>query len=316
MLGALDFALRIAFFAIAPFMVIAILRVAPIWGAVINTLLVLGIFYTGERVRSLAGKSRVLGLITRRHLAIEAHYRDNPPKPFVYYLFFPLLMPYWLIKRSALREFMLFRGYNLIALTVIAVNATIQYIAVWRPIGLGYYMGSIIGVLLIEAVVVLVVLMPTATTFISYSLAGKRKRLTALTAIGLASAALGIVVYVTQPPPVTRMERGRVAERTKGDKQAARAAVDAGLARAADAIAAGESREQALAAAREALGEFYKGREVQVFELVVAGDPPSLLLGAPATDKYPPVWRARDPGGRELTAAELPRELSERMARP
>ncbi len=71
--------------------------------ALVNIVLALGAFFFGEllqeRRRSAAGSGRVL----RRQLAFEAYYRTQPPKPFLYYVFYPFLFPYWLVVREARR---------------------------------------------------------------------------------------------------------------------------------------------------------------------------------------------------------------------
>ena len=54
----------------------------------------------------------------------ERFYRENPPKPFVYYLFYPLLLPYWLLNRTARRELLLYRGLTVVGFFMLEVQPT------------------------------------------------------------------------------------------------------------------------------------------------------------------------------------------------
>src|SRR5437870_746305 len=114
-LAVFDFALRLAFFALAPAMIVAIWFMIPITGALVNIALALVVFFAGEWVRGLSDKHGFVGKILKRQLAFEEYYRSRKPRPFAYYVFYPLLFPYWLLNKEARREFLLFKGYTILS---------------------------------------------------------------------------------------------------------------------------------------------------------------------------------------------------------
>ena len=100
-LSAADFALRLGFFALAPFVIVRVAELFPVRGALIDMGLALSVFIAGEAARSAASRHRAIQWVLSEALAFESYYRERPPRPFAYYLFYPLLFPYWLSNRSA-----------------------------------------------------------------------------------------------------------------------------------------------------------------------------------------------------------------------
>ena len=109
----LEYVLRLAFFAFVPFMVVLLAMLVPMGAAIANMVLALGAFFFGEVLVGAAEKRPWLKRVLRRQLAFEAYYREHPPRPFLYYVFYPFLLPYWLVVAPARREFLLFKGYTL-----------------------------------------------------------------------------------------------------------------------------------------------------------------------------------------------------------
>jgi len=105
-----DFVLRLLFFAGAPWLILYLALAYPLTGALINV----ARRAPGLLHRSLGQPNRralpLVGRLLRRQLAFETYYRKRPPRPFLYYVFYPLLFPYWLINREARSEFLLFKG--------------------------------------------------------------------------------------------------------------------------------------------------------------------------------------------------------------
>src|SRR3954453_20726915 len=99
MLGVLEYALRLAFFVTVPWILVVIAQLVPMTAALANMLLALFAFFFGEVVRRRIEKTSWLPRMLRRQLDFEAYYKEHPPKPFVYYLFYPLLFPYWIAVR-------------------------------------------------------------------------------------------------------------------------------------------------------------------------------------------------------------------------
>ncbi len=115
--AALDFVLRLAFFAAAPFVLVLVAALFPVSGALIQIGVGLGAFFAGEALRRVAARSRLVEKALSSQLAFEAHYRAHPPRPFLYYVFYPLLVSV-LARGGATprREFLLFKGYTLVEL--------------------------------------------------------------------------------------------------------------------------------------------------------------------------------------------------------
>src|SRR5947209_7593381 len=94
MLRVLDFVVRLAFFATVPFLATVVAAFFPMTGVLVNIALTLVVFAFAEVVRERAGKSRLLQKALARRFAFEAYYKENPPRAFLFYVFYPLLLPY------------------------------------------------------------------------------------------------------------------------------------------------------------------------------------------------------------------------------
>jgi hypothetical protein len=94
--GVLDFLVRLAFFAAAPFVLVLVASLFPVTGALVQICLGLVAFLAGEALRRVSQKSKLVSKALSSQLAFEAHYRAHRPRPFLYYVFYPLLFPYWL----------------------------------------------------------------------------------------------------------------------------------------------------------------------------------------------------------------------------
>ncbi len=68
-----------------------------------------------------------------RRLAFEAYYRENPPQPFLFYVFYPLLLPYVLYRGVTRRELLLYRGFTLPGALILVGAAVYDYWAHWQP---------------------------------------------------------------------------------------------------------------------------------------------------------------------------------------
>ena len=111
--SVLDFVMRLVYFAAAPFLVVFAAALFPVSGAVLQLALALGVFFLAESVRGLAARSRAVRYVVSGQLEFEEFYRAHPPRPFLYYVFYPLLFPYWLVVRDARREFWIYKGYSI-----------------------------------------------------------------------------------------------------------------------------------------------------------------------------------------------------------
>src|ERR1700753_327368 len=118
-LSLADFIARLAFFALAPFVIVLAAELFPVRGALIDVGLAMSVFLLGEAPRKFASRFRLLGLVLKEAFAFEVYYRERRPRPFLYYLAYPLLFPYWLFNREAREEFLMFRGYTLYSFLVL-----------------------------------------------------------------------------------------------------------------------------------------------------------------------------------------------------
>jgi hypothetical protein len=318
-LSAADFLLRLFFFATAPVLIVRIAEWFPVRGALIDVGLALGVFTAGEAARRLASRWRPAKWFLSEALAFETYYREQPPRPFAYYLFYPFLFPYWLWNARARREFLMFRGYTVGSFLILIGSLALQYVEYWRPeLTFRQFLWSVALTLLGETVLVLSLLMPIATTVVWYHSSFRRGRLFALLGVGLVSAAISLgVVMRKRDPIVSYSTRDRVRLRTKAFPEKAHQTLLA-AARAATLEATkgegldgdGKIEGPPLDLAREKLEPFYKHDEAYAFDLW--GTPrkkPRIVVFyvEGRTSSKPPIWVAVRSNGTEIaTLAELP----------
>jgi hypothetical protein len=320
-LETLEYALRLVFFAAVPFAIVLLAALVPMTAALVNIVLALGAFFYGEVLRKHAQKRGWLGAVLRRQLAFEEYYRERPPKPFLYYLAYPLLFPYWLAVREARREFWLFKGYTIVTFLVAAVAGVYRYFAVYQPeIGLKVFLQSFGIGLVIEALAVITFLMPIATTVVALHKKAQHGRLIALLVVGLLSAAVAVGILARRHRTFPSIEtRQRVAKRTFARLKVAESVADDAL-RAAwrerrkknyERESDGTVEGAPLDVAREKLGAFYRPDEAAAFELwtTARGDKhPMMILYAEGPRRGKPVFRAMRADGTIVERAkELPK---------
>src|SRR5262249_21149323 len=144
-----------------------------------------------------------LAWLLSRELALEAYYRARRPRPFLYYVFYPLLFPYWLINREARTEFVLFKGFTVGSFVVLIGSVTADYFVHWRPeLRLRDYMPVLALTIGVEWLLVLALLMPIATTVVGFHATMRRGRLVALLLIGLFSTALATARLLRRRDPI------------------------------------------------------------------------------------------------------------------
>ncbi len=319
-LSQLDFSLRLGFFALAPVGIVRAASLFPMMGALLNVGLALVVFLARETIRSRIERWPWLHWVLGRELRLEAHYRAHPPRPFLYYVLYPLLFPYWLVDAGARREFLLFKGYTLTSILILVGSVVVQYFVYWQPeLGLRAYLPVVGITLAIELVFVLALLMPIATTIIGLHQALHRKHLLVLLVVGLASTTWAMARLLRRRDAiVSYATRERVLLRTKSEPQIARGAeLDALRAgwrhwRALPDAMEGDGKVQGevLDAAHEALEQFYKHDEAFAFDLWASPqrDPQMLVLYFEARRKRAPIWLGLTKGGDEVRDPDkLPR---------
>jgi hypothetical protein len=318
-LSAADFVLRLVFFASAPVAIVFAAELFPIRGAIIDVGLALGLFIAGEAVQGWASKTRVVRWFLREALAFEAYYRSRPPRPFVYYLAYPILFPYWIFNRDARQEFLLFRGYTLGGLLILLVSLGWQYWSSWAPeLSIPQYIPYVLLTLVVESLLALALLMPIATTVVWYHSSFRRARLVVVLLAGLISTSIVFYRVMSRRSPIVSFAtRERVALRTQASQRkahrallksvrAARKAMEKSTPVEGDGAVMGVPLEQASST----LEEFYKHDEAYAFSLWASPRrrPNVLVLYFEARRKQRPIWVAIGGDGTEIrTPSQLPR---------
>ena len=314
-----DFISRLVFFSLAPVAIVFAAELFPVRGALIDVGLALGLFLAGEAVQGWASKTRLVRSLLREALAFEAYYRSRPPRTFVYYLAYPLLLPYWVFNRDARREFLLFRGYTLGGLLILLVSLVWQYVSSWAPeLSLRQYVPYVLLTLVVESLLALALLMPIATTVVWYHSSFRRRRLVLVLLAGLISTSVVFYRVMSRRSPIVSFAtRERVALRTQASKRKAHRALLKAV-RAAnknmakspsvegDGMVMGTPLEQASAS----LEDFYKHDEAYAFSLWASPRrrPNVLVLYFEARRKRRPIWVAIRGDGTEIrTPSQLPK---------
>ena len=323
-----DFAARLLFFAVAPFVVVFAAELFPVTGAVAQIALALVAFFAGEAVRRLAARSRVAANVLSSQLAFEAYYRAHPPRPFLYYVFYPFLFPYWLVRPEARREFLLYKGYTLASFGLLLALQVVQYLRAFPPeLGVRQFLPLAIGAFAVETVVVLAFLMPIVTTVVHFHRLGAQRRLIALLVVGLASIGFAAFrIELRRDPIVSYATRARVRMRTQAGPHAALQAQQNALRAAwralphdrADVDRDGKVEGTVLDATHEALSPFYKSDEAAAFDLWFTRKGKSALMVVyfEARQKNAPIWLAMDQSGAFVhDIGKLPRGAFDAMWR-
>lgn len=324
-----DFLLRLTFFASAPAAIVFIAALFPVRGALIDVLLALGVFALGE-AQSRFLRFRWLNWLLSEAVAFEAYYRKHPPRAFLYYVFYPILFPYWLANPEARREFLVFRGYTLGGFAILVGTLVWQYFTLWKPeLGLRQYLPSVLVTLTVEMWLALSLLMPIATTVVLYHTSKRRRQLLTILTVGIVSASLTLAYLQTRRDPVVSYAtRERVIHRTRQSRgKAQKALLSAAWAARKQLILAaklershiegdGKVTGEPLERARDALGHFYKRDESFAFD-VWASDrrhPKVVVVYFERGSNRPAIWLAVDERGRQIVdRARLPKRVFSAM---
>jgi hypothetical protein len=295
-----EFFLRLAFFAAVPRVLVRLAELYPVTGALVQIAISIGVLFAGEAAKTLASKSRIASIVLKKQLKFDAYYAERPPGAFLYYVFYPLFAPYWLFNPEARQELLLYKGYTLGSIAILLVSLGVQYATMFPPeLGLDAFLPIAGKTLAIETVVVLCIVMPMATTFVTYH---KRNRwaLVPIVIAGVVSASSALAqIHARRDPVVSYATRARLLDRTAAAPAKAEAAEEKAL-RAAWAILAKRDDEvdsdgkvtgdDALVAAHEALATFYRNDEAHAFDLWRRKIGKETLLVV-----YFETWRGRQP---------------------
>ncbi len=316
-LSLADFVARLAFFALAPFAIVLAAELFPVRGALIDVGLALFVFILGEAPRRSAARFKPLSYLLRQALAFEDYYRVRKPRPFAYYVAYPLLFPYWLWNREARKEFLVFRGYTVGSFVILLASLAWQFYSAWLPeLGFRAFLPAVLISLAVETLLMLSLLMPIATTVVWYHSSFRRQRLLVMLLVGALATGFTLVrVLNRRDPIVSFLTRERVRLRTAAQRRIAhhalRAAVEVAwrdLVRVRGVQGDGKVQGRALEDARAALERFYKHDEAFAFDLWASprSHPHVLVLYAQSRRKTPPIWVALKDGGEVRRPDALP----------
>jgi hypothetical protein len=319
-----DFVLRVAFFALAPWVFLFFSLLVPVGAILVNLALTLAVFLVAEAYRGHIRRGSIVHKVLRRHLALSDYYRRRPPRPFVYYLVYPLLAPYWLIAKDARIEFRLFRRFLFANAALLVVFRLVEYQHLWSPeIGWEPFLRASALILVFQLAFIVAFIVPVMVTVVDAKLHKKRRRLTMYAAVLAISGALCVVAHALQPPgvmtpaPVCARMRDRSEAAPERARDVQRAAVEA----AYEQLPEGKRTKRKtgeeitgppLDRAREALGAFYRGQEVDCFRVFAVEDEGAevLVLRGDSKRKAGAVWMAlkaeRQTTRVLLDAADLP----------
>jgi hypothetical protein len=310
----LDFSQRLAFFAVVPFLATFVATLFPMTGVLLNCALTLVVFAFAESLRERAQQSRLLQRAMARRLAFEAYYRENPPHPFLFYVFYPLLLPYVLYRAVTRRELLLYRGFTGPGVLILVGAAVFDYWMHWQPeLGLAHFLPVWVALFLVQTLAMFVFLLPVATTVVK--LHSERRLVELWVLLGVAaisvSVAVGLLLH-RHGHVVSWVTTHRVELRSKALPELAHTAqleaLRAVRANAAELTAstdeAGWVEGDAAERAEAELGTFYKADEAYAFSLhaLPVAAPEVLVLQCWIVGGGPPVWRAiKRSTGQEIT---------------
>ncbi|HEX7481599.1 MAG TPA: hypothetical protein VF331_27590 [Polyangiales bacterium] len=318
--AVLDFLLRAAFFALAPFGLVFVALLFPVTGAIVQIGLALATFFAGEAVRRLAGRSKLAAALLSSQLQFEAYYRAHPVRPFLYYVAYPLLFPYWLTVQAARREFLLYKGYTLLSFALMLLSLGYQYFSLFPPeLGFRQFLPIAAGSLAAEAAVVLMFLLPIVTSAMHFHQQRAPRRLAVLLLVGLVSVgAAAVRLERRRDPIVSFATRTRVRLRSAAKPWTAQAAQAKALRAAWAALSKekddidtdGKVQDEALEAAHTALVGFYRNDEAHSFDLwyTRTAGRAIMVLYFEARRGHPPIWLAMERRGKTThDVQQLPR---------
>jgi hypothetical protein len=310
---ALDFLLRLAFFATVPFLATFVAAFFPMTGVVVNIAVTLVVFAFAEALRERSERSRILKRVMARRFAFEAYYKENPPRPFLFYVLYPLLLPYVLARPVTRRELLLYRGFTGGGLAILVGGAVFDFYWHWLPeLAFGEFIKVWVALFIIQTLAMFVFLLPVSTTVVK--LHSERRLAELWVLLGAAAISVGLAVGVLvhkRGHIVSWVTSHRVMLRTKAAPDAAHAAqlkaLHGVLENYAELVAstdaAGWSEGDSAERAEEHLGTFYKSDESYAFSLhaLPPAAPEVILLQCWIIGGGPPIWRAIKKTGEEIT---------------
>lgn len=307
---ALDVVLRFAYCTMVPIVIGGFATVVPVGGIVVSAVLAIAIALAGtDRWRATMARVPLVGRGLGNMARLGDYYVEHPVRPVLYYIFYPLLFPYWLVSRRARGEFLLYRRINVLALAVLIVAGITDYLSNWRPeLGVGAFLSAAIATFVLQSVLTMSAVMPLVTTVITFHHERRRGLLIAL-ACSAGFIAFASVAFVATDPHLPQSTEFRLRGRGRVAPARAEAALDHAARAAHAALPPGAPPGHAAAAvedaARAALEDLWKPDETRGFE-VWTGEPGHVVVVLARFRHEPAIWIATDARGARLPLDALP----------
>jgi hypothetical protein len=325
----IDLALRFIYVMLAPIMLAPLAALLPITGTLVGAgIATIVALIGGERWHAAVDRIPVLGRLLGGMAKLGDFYREHPPKPLVFYIVYPLLLPVILFRRVPRRELTLYRKVNAIALIVILVGGAWDFFRHWQPeLGFGPFFGSMVAGFIIQFFVMFALVMPIVTTVIMLRISKATTTLVALLGVIVLSASIGGIAAHHMKDTVQLSTWERLRYRTRegiGELQRCIAAspthdeiscakqnrVLLAMTRGIDAAIATLAGDHgafdiAQDRARKHIAEFYKPDEARAFKLYADEGVVILYVHHRARQT---IWLGFSPGTHKLLlhAADLP----------
>lgn len=293
-----DDVFRFVYVLFAPVMIVSLGKFVPIGGIMISTGIATVIALTGSTkwittVRTIPILGRPLANFGR----LGEYYRVHAPKPLLYYIAYPLLFPYWLIKATARREFLAYKRIGLLAVIITVAMAVYDYFHNWAPMPRKYFFSTFVATSFLQLLITFMFVMPIVTTLIGYQKRGHKKSIIALLIASLLLGG-GMAYAMRRLEVVSFATQSRLRARIKWQPEPARAAMRAAL----DA--------PSLPAARETLATVFKPDEVRAFRFAGTKE---IVIVAAKTKNHEFAWAAKTRTGWVETAAQLPPDVQKAL---
>lgn len=299
MWGRVDDVLRFVYVLLAPAMMVALGHIVPIGGIVISTGIATAIALTGSEtyVRRVQGV-RLIGRPLAKLGRLGEYYREHPPKPLLYYVFYPLLFPYWLVKREARQELFAYKRVGALAVVITVATGFVDYYRNWDPMPAKLFFKAAFANSVLGLLITMIFVMPIVTTLIGYQTRRHLKSIAALLVLGVTLGGM-MAIAMRRIAAVPFQTQARLKMRIQWKPDAARAVMHDALERGVQE----PDRAAAEARARQILATHFRPDEARAFRLL-GGDGVVILFAKTKNHEY--AWAARTKAGWITTAAELP----------
>ena len=308
MWGSVDRILRFVYCAAVPMFIVAFSIVAPVGGIIVGAALATMIALIGaDRWRAWTSRVPLFGRVVGGMARLGEFYRDRKPRPLLYYVLFPVLLPYVLWNKHARAEYRVYRRLNAIAIVILLVGGALDYLRNWRPdLPFNKFVGASFANLILQILITTALIMPLVTTILMFHQERRRKTLVAMIVIGaLLGGTMVTWALRTRKIPVATETRLRLRAEYAPERARAAltAAVRAGLAALPPDARPGYQAGAPLGAVHAGLRALWKPDEAQAFNF---GYDPRSGVGVVfrRIRNHAPIWLAMDRAGRVIDQRE------------